>query len=1175
MPPNIARDNHDMRSQSRRPLCGGVILLTELCFAFSWGQPSVTAVGPSSKTAARIAVFEGIAPTTGTVEPPPEVIRSELSRRGLPADILTANRFLAGDGLSADRRYDLLIIPRCDVFPAKAVAPLLQYLKSGGRMLLIGGRPLSKLVVRHNDSWLTEEDIQKWRDNIPTEKLVVSFSDKETTLWRRASGSPANPTRISIEPSGHEGVGGALRADVAKFENWDTVSRAIEQPFPDDPRALTCFWARGSKDTPELSMEWVEKDGSRWIAVVGLSTQWRHYALPPERFAYWRDNPSKGRGGYGDCFNPRQARRLAVGLSRSHTPGVENGNHTYWLADIGWSHDRVSARIEATPPNLEILSPWYKTSSINRAKYLRAVVQDVWPSSELSPGPIQVVSPIARTTGVGLAASRTYRWIPWVMVFDDSNEERGTVASILVCCSGKYADSAWGFIGIPDMAYLRERRTDILRWIEAMSQFLLRGVFLTQGGAEQCCYFEDEPWSLQAEIANRSDVTTEPTIAMSVFGADKAAGPPPLVFSVPGFSVKVPPRQSRSVGPFSLAKPPPHGLYHVATFIFSKEFGITDVIQQTVRVLPRDRKPDPKRLVRVRSGNFELDGKPWVPFGINFWPLSVTGSEDMEWRLPGNYDPERVQRDLERVRAHGMNVVCIQLHSEEQARPTMDFLERCRALDLRAFVFLPGGNPLNSDLELLGKLIRAAHLAETDAVFAYDVAWEPLVGEEAQRKRLDERWREWIVERYGGIENAEKDWRIAAPRDEKGRVTGPSNKQVLNDGPHRVMVAAYRRFLDDAISQGYGQVVRAIRNVDPNHLIGVRSGYGGTGSPWADAKMPFDLASGAKHLDFISPEGYGHGPSWETVRNAGLTTLYGRMVSGGKPVWWAEYGMSVYPDSNDPKLAKQGELYANFARMFVESRANGGAGWWFPGGYRINEDSDFGIFNPDGSARPAALANREWSERVAAIRAPEAKADVVIKVDRDLHPRGYSQIRARHEKEYLAAVEAGKSVALATDATDSNSDDVPLVAVGNRPCNGNNPPKYLNAEFEQFWLKMGDSQWHEIQNGERVKAGQIGNLRHVRILGRAKVANTGQAAWLTPKDPRASKGGAVYLVSTRRSELTLRVPLTTETPPLGDCLFDEFEIVRDLEKDCMMELEIEAAGRARFGQHFRLHFVVH
>ena len=70
------------------------------------------------------------------------------------------------------------------------------------------------------------------------------------------------------------------------------------------------------------------------------------------------------------------------------------------------------------------------------------------------------------------------------------------------------------------------------------------------------------------------------------------------------------------------------------------------------------------------------------------------------------------------------------------------------------------------------------------------------------------------------------------------------------DDSERVFVAAYRHFADDLISFGYGRVAAFIRDeLGDGALLGVRTGYGGTGQPWIVPAMAFDLLSGAAHLD--------------------------------------------------------------------------------------------------------------------------------------------------------------------------------------------------------------------------------------------------------------------------------------------------------------------------------------
>ena len=61
----------------------------------------------------------------------------------------------------------------------------------------------------------------------------------------------------------------------------------------------------------------------------------------------------------------------------------------------------------------------------------------------------------------------------------------------------------------------------------------------------------------------------------------------------------------------------------------------------------------------------------------------------------------------------------------------------------------------------------------------------------------------------------------------------------------------------------------------------------------------------------------------------------------------------------DPKkLAFEGRYYADFYRMMIESGADGVFFWWYPGGFRLGENSDFGIINPDGTDRPATTVIR-------------------------------------------------------------------------------------------------------------------------------------------------------------------------------------------------------------------------
>ena len=395
----------------------------------------------------------------------------------------------------------------------------------------------------------------------------------------------------------------------------------------------------------------------------------------------------------------------------------------------------------------------------------------------------------------------------------------------------------------------------------------------------------------------------------------------------------------------------------------------------------------------------------------------------------------------------------------------MDFLARAERRGIKVHIFLPGLHPLYPNFTQADNLIQAAHLPESAAFFAYDVGWEVHVGYYSARKEFDRLWRDWVVDRYGSVPAAERDWNYQ-PERVGGGITGPRGVQLVNDGDWRVYVAAYRRFWDDEISKRYRLVKERIRTLDTHHLICARSGYGGTGSMWIVPRFPFDLASGAKHLDFTSPEGYGLRGDRLGFLKGGLNTLYGRFVSGGKPVYWAEYGLSIWPHCDAKMLEQAREYYQHLLAMTYDSHANGSAGWWWPGGLRVDEVSDYGIIEPDGTPRPAALQIQKFADKFMTPRkTPEP--DYFLTVDRDRYVAGYAGIFNSRSEDYAAVVDSGNVPGLKTDGTGTTSANTPLVAVGNG-------------------REVKDDAVVDVQRGAPV---------HVEV----SVGNIAEATWLAPE----------------------------------------------------------------------------
>jgi len=369
------------------------------------------------------------------------------------------------------------------------------------------------------------------------------------------------------------------------------------------------------------------------------------------------------------------------------------------------------------------------------------------------------------------------------------------------------------------------------------------------------------------------------------------------------------------------------------------------------------------------------------------------------------------------------------------------------------------------------------------------------------------------------------------------------------------MVAAYRRFMDDLMSRKWNDATRAFRTIVPNQLISFRQGN--------TLPHDFTFTATAKHIDFICPEGYAI-PNTEDGRNAAaFITRYVRFTTGGKPIIWSEFGKSVWNADAmrpDPQvIAEQGRYHDIFYRVVLAAGAQGVAPWWWPGGYRVDEKSDYGIMNPDGTPRPAAQLLTEYAPQIKTPRDYPAGA-IPFVVDRDAHPGGYWYVAFNTGKDACAAASAkGANIDIRTPGTGTTSVDTPLVAVGNTACNGANPPKYLNAEFNYFRVLDAAGQWIDIRTGDTVR---VASGRPIRAA--ASVGNLHDATWLTPVTA-AGRPGAVYLASTERSQLEFRRPIPKDAPRLHDADLSDFTL-GVIDKETAVEIQMTAAGRAAFGE---------
>ncbi len=924
----------------------------------------LVAVSRSSAADSKPTIGLYVAPTSDWSAEAIDALSQALGRSG---EVVRIDATLAAAVAPED--YWLVVVADARRVPAELPEALAAYARRGGHLALLGGPFFDEPLFNCGDELLDRQGLVEAVVREVEPKVLFDFDAAELPPWRNHSDRRSDESTAIRADGGAAGTDGALRLRASGEAGWDTFQSPPLEASPDPQAVLTTFWAKGDGPQSQVVMEWRERDGSRWMTTVRLSDEWQRYVLPAERFRYWPDARVRGRGGKGDVLHPENVATITVGLAKSHAAfaGIE-GHRTIWIDEIGFARPPELLRRTAdllsghgAMPVIETASPRYKLFEVTNTKSLRTnPAQSIADQINL-PIASEVHAPIARPDGTGLDRGRPWRFVSLIESLDENGQPQASPASLLIP-----SDTAHGMVlsmPIADPAFFAD--PEVIDWIGRVVERMSYGVFLLEGGAKYYVASESEEIPLGAVVVNRG--REEATVRVEVALGDPAG----QVTKTKSFSVQMAPAERRRVAELWKVPQGKGGRFQVAIRMFRSQTEV-DRIEHTMRVWQP--KPSPEFLT-AREGDFYLGDQRWFAHGVNYMPSSGVACEDrgtFEYWMDGRaYGQEIIGRDLRNLKAIGPNSVsAFVYHRSHGDRNLLDFLMQCEEHGLKVNLSLRPGTPMDFRWEEMREIIVANRLAENDTIMAYDLAWEPMWGTRAQRRRFDPQWREWIDRTYGGIEEAEAAWQIAAPR-ENGQVVGPADGQVTEDGAWREMVRDYRRFQNELLDSAYGRARELVRSVDDNHLVSFRMTIAGdpTTQP---ARMAYDPAGLAEAVDIMEPEGYGRIGKWDQVRPGWFTTAYCRAVAPDLPVLWAEFGYSVWdPTAGGPGLDRlefAEQFYDDFLRMAYESDSGGTFCWYSCGGYRVNEKSDYGILGPDGAWRPHTEVLHRWAERMTAPR---------------------------------------------------------------------------------------------------------------------------------------------------------------------------------------------------------------
>lgn len=842
---------------------------------------------------------------------------------------------------------------------------------------------------------------------------------------------------------------------------------------------------------------------------------------------------------------------------------------------------------KTAPIAIEGITPTYKTYKCNNVTEFFGI-ENIGGSGTAfeAEKPLRVVSPVVRPKGEGYKMERKNRFIPLVGIGGNSDRtpgNSGTAAFMMLSDTkghlpttagnrvGNVSDTTCGSL-IASIGITEQNLMDIPGVPETMLFMLSKmqdGLFIFEGGADKYAYDKNDRAVFGAKILNISQDFKKATVRLNAYKDGKA------VYEYEKTLLTVP----RKFTEFEFYCDAFEADDYTVTCELLYNGAVIDEVKQEICLYMPGYSSNPNDFIRVEKDNFILNNQIWYPFAINYWPLYCPSIERNEywlgWLDKSNYIPDEVEKDLVCLERLGINCLLMRIESgsfQSYESSFKDFLMKCRKHNLKISLSYPNATcPIYYYSDAFKELMERFGLINDPIVFSHDISWE--IGHQPAsplyRNNWDFPWAQWLEERYGSIENAEKDFGVKIDRTPDGRITAPCDEELVDEGPWNVKTAAYRRFIEDYYSKMWNIAVSDMKRTDPNHLISFRRGV------LVNRSMAFNITN--KHTDYSSLEGYYIELGERDYHISCSHTALMRMLNNNRPIIWSEYGLSLTGRSWEALFwdhekeepfdyrVKMATDYINqFIRMFKQMDVKGTSPWWWPGGFRTGEMSDNGFCGPDGVLRPYAkdyISNKEWflKER------PKKEAHTVM-VDAESHARGYHYLCTDILwKESQKAEEEGCMLKTVTEATGTTSANVPLKAIGNVPYNGTNPPKYLNGEFNFIRLKVGDKTVEVSRNGSI----EVPENEPVYItLG---AGNLKEAKWLSPKN--VSIGG-VYFVSSPKSDLAVKIPIESDAEYLGDTESAEALLTGGISQNTHIALSFEAENRAKFGEIFEFDIII-
>ena len=1009
---------------------------------------------------------------------------------------------------------DLVLMVGADTVKSTTMKALENYLKKDGRVLFLGGPAFETVLYELDGDWLDRSDYAHELLEMVDEddrELLLNFSDPAFVKKHSRSTSHAGNAYEAVcdDFDLNDGSDAQLYHYVDKMENWDMLHYSGLNIKGKGYNAIGFYAMPDNSATDGFVFEIKDKNGARWYAnVTFTSNDWSYYMLMPSDFTWWQDGAKPD----GDVPNFDNITSVQIGFANSFR-GLAVGSYAYYCSDVYlFACDRTLPST-ADKLTLEGVSPMHEVYPITNAANLLTCENQVFLTERDYVIPTELFSCHPGRTGTGYAKGATNRFIPLIRVTDEKGLHSGYAAWMYLLAGTTTKNGAFegAMIGTFSASSADFYNVNGISAVVETAQAMLGKAFLVDGGTTEHIYVTVDTESITAGTTYAAYGDVVPLAKVELYQGE-------TLLSTVQSDTTAPKSAKNDLKTLSTTYALSGGKPDRAVVTLSVNGKVVDTLVQEISYW--EAKPESERsYVYMEDGYFKKDGKIITMYGVNYMPSYDASEADgalfEHYISDAAYDPEVIMYDLQHIKDIGMNAVSIFCYYEyvKDCNNILDLVNKCEEMGLYVDLSIrPYAYPLRSNYsyDQVKTLIQRLHFHENETIVAYDIAWEPRIGDNYEengmyigRQRWEDEWLQWIKDNYGSVKAAETAWGCTTAKCGNGapKITN----EIIDDTSKRYakLMAAYYAFIDEVVAAEMQVFMPEMQALAPNQLISFRMSMSGStmrNGGYVPSLMCFDFQSLASTMAFMEPEGYALGLSDEVDLQIMFANAYARYVKPDAPVVWKEFGRHVWTgmengnfDPSDALLQTQADYYRYALDYCLTSYSSGMFCWYYAGGFRIGENSDYGILNPDGSDRPVTKLLREYAPKF--INQGERGEVVEIAIERDDYVGGLFGMFDAVKSKLAAAYKAGKAVTFINKqqdnaATYAYADELVNYAVADAKAGDLYPLRYVGGQIMQITFE--------------------GNVAKITVC------NTKQSTW---------RAGTVSIVSTADSKLPLRVTI--------------------------------------------------